>query len=233
MTIARRLLLAGLICLAVGVPLGAASWNAQGPLPGDVAATRGLQASFGPDAAWAVGLTAAAKPPWVWLTVLCGAGLAWAKAGWRGAVAVPTAFLLVRLMDLGLREGIHVPKPTAEFVPIASPSDASGLPSTFGLVFGAAFGAAALLPRVVSSRWGAAPRGLSIAAALIAVALLIAGVCCRVVLGGHWLSQMAASLATAGGVTLLIGWVIWAWRPPAPVPAPVPMEDAAAGEPAA
>ena len=92
-------------------------------------------------------------------------------------------------------------------------------------MFGAAFGAAALLPRVIASRWPVAPRGASLAAAAVAAALLIAGALCRVVLGGHWFSQMAASLATAFGVTLLVGWVIWAWRPPvpaAPAEAPVP-----------
>ncbi|NNJ25637.1 hypothetical protein [Alienimonas chondri] len=219
MTPARRLLLAGLACWAVALPLGVASWVAQGPLPGDVGVTKALQSAFGAEPEWAEFLTGTAKPPLVWFTLIVGAALAWAKAGWRGAIAVPIAFLIVYLTDKGLRASIYVPKPIAEYVPIAKFSESSGLPSTFGLVFGAAFGAAALLPRVVRSRWGVPPRGLSLAATVIAGALLVAGACCRTVLGGHWFSQMAASLTFAFGVTLLIGWVVWAWRPPVPVPA--------------
>ena len=215
MPTARRLLLAAVaLLLAVGLPLGAASWVAQAPLPGDVAATCGLQSLFGSDASWAAWLTDTAKPPLVLLTVLLGAGLAWAKTGWRGAITVPAAFLLVWMMGLGLRAGIFVPKPTGEFVEVFSESDKSGLPSTFALLYGAAFGATVCLPRVTRCRWAEAPRGVAVAAVVVAVALLTAGMFCRVILGGHWLSQMLASLATAFGVTLLIGWVIWAWRPP-------------------
>ncbi|MFH5804840.1 hypothetical protein [Alienimonas sp. DA493] len=207
MLLAHRLFLAAVACLVAAAVVGVTSWSAQGPLPGDVAVTKALQSLFGAEPGWAEWLTSTAKPPLVWLTLLCGAGLGWVKAGWRGAAAVPAVFLLVRLMDLGLRAGIYVPKPTPEFVPIASASDSSGLPSTFGLVFGAAFGAALLFPRTVS-------KPQAVTATVVAALLLIAGACCRIVLGGHWLSQMVASLAAAGGVTLAVGWVIWAWRPP-------------------
>jgi len=215
MQLAHRLFLMAVVCAAIGVPLGIASWVAQGPLPGDAAVTRGLQTLFGADPGWASALTATAKPPWVWATVTVGMALAYLKSGWRGAFAVPAVFLLARLMDLGLREAIYVPKPDADLVPIASPSDSSGLPSTFGLVFGTVFGAAAWFPRVSISRWPTAPRGLSAAATVAAIVLLVAGLCCRVVLGGHWFSQMTASLLTAFALTLLAGWVIWAWRQPA------------------
>ncbi|QDT15364.1 hypothetical protein [Alienimonas californiensis] len=207
MLLAHRLFLAAVACLVAAAVVGATSWNAQGPLPGDVALTKGLQSLFGADPGWAAWLTSTAKPPLVWLTVLVGAALAWAKAGWRGAVAVPAVFLMTLLIDMGLRAAIYVPKPIVEFVPIASPSDSSGLPSTFGLVFGAAFGAALLFPRTM-------PKPQAVTAVVVAALLLIAGACCRIVLGGHWFSQMAASLLAAFGVTLLAGWVIWAWRPP-------------------
>ena len=211
MTTARRVPLAAVVGLAAGVLLGVASWSAQGPLPGDVAVTRGLQGLFGAEPGWAESLTRTAKAPWVWPTLLVGAALAVLKSGWRGAATVAVAFLLAKGLDFALRATIHVPKPTADLVPVASPSDASGLPSTFGLAYGAAFGAALLLPRAVG---GAGAVG-GIVAAVVAAGLLVAGACCRVVLGGHWFSQMAASLLVAFGLTLLIGFALRAWRPPA------------------
>lgn len=146
---------------AIAVTAGAASIVLQGPVPGDAALTAALQATLGTGGGWAGWLTATAKAPILWATIALAGGLAWRVAGWRAALA-------------------------AALVAVAEPAASSGLPSTFGLVYGALFGVA-LLAR------GSARKARP--ARLIAGALLIAGIAARIVSGGHWPSQMLASSA--------------------------------------
>lgn len=182
--------------------LGAACFAVQGPLPGDVAVTLALQSAFGDSLQWAEWLTDTAKPPLVFATMIAGAGLAWLVAGWRGALAVPLAFAFGWLIDKAARALIFAPRPAADVVEVASASNSSGLPSTFGLVFGGVFGVA-LVAR--AKRWDTA--WLQVLAAF----LIITGAAARVVLGGHWPSQMLVSIllglaaaATAQSATRLI-----------------------------
>ncbi|WP_172439046.1 phosphatase PAP2 family protein [Porphyrobacter sp. TH134] len=114
-----------------------------------------------------------------------GAGLAWLAAGWRSALAVPLAFGLAWLIDKGLRPVIFAPRPSADLVAVASASSSSGLPSTFGLVYGSIFGVVVFV---------AATGRSAIVLRALALALTFAGAAARVVLGGHWTSQMIASV---------------------------------------
>jgi len=68
---------------------------------------------------------------------------------------------------------------------VVSASSSSGLPSTFGLVYGSIFGVVVL---------GQASGRLAFPLRALACALIIAGGAARVVLGGHWTSQMLASV---------------------------------------
>ncbi|MEX2480062.1 MAG: phosphatase PAP2 family protein [Gammaproteobacteria bacterium] len=181
-------LLLGGICLAM-----------QGPLPGDVALTRLLQDIFGTTPAWAEMLTTTAKMPGLWATLVVASILDGLRSGWRGALAPPLALALAYVVDGVARLLMFAPRPAAELVAVAAPSASSGLPSTFGLVYGALFGA------VLCVR----PRGrtaLGLAAAMSV--LLLAGASARMVLGGHWGSQVAASLllgvALAGAAQILV-----------------------------
>lgn len=190
-TLALFALVLGATCLAV-----------RGPLPGDVAVTLALQSAFGASPQWAEWLTDSAKPPLVVATMIFGAGLAWLVADWRGALAVPLAFGFSWLIDKASRALIFAPRPATDVVEVASASSSSGLPSTFGLVFGSVFGVV-LMAR--AKRWDTAL--LQVVAAL----LIILGVVARVVLGGHWPSQMLVSIllglaaaAAAHGATNLI-----------------------------
>lgn len=158
---------------------------AQGPVPGDVAVTQVLQSLFGDAPRWAAWLTDTAKPPMVIATVGVGAGLAWLVGGWRPTFAISLAFGLGWLTDKGLRAVIFAPRPPAELVAVASASSSSGLPSTFGLVYGSIFGVVVFVK--ASGRSAFPLRAL-------ACALIIAGGAARVVLGGHWTSQMLASV---------------------------------------
>ena len=155
-------------------------------MPGDAAVTQALQAMLGARPGWAGGLTDTAKAPLVWGTLAVAAALAWQAAGWRGAVAAALAYAFAFATDRGLRAVLFVPRPDPALVAVADPAASSGLPSTFGLVYGAMFGAA-LLARGPARR--ARP------ARILAAVLLIAGASARIVLGGHWGSQMIASVS--------------------------------------
>lgn len=178
---ANRLLVLALLTLAVG----GACLAVQGPLPGDVGATRRLQSLFGNAPRWAEWLTDTAKPPMVIATMGFGAGLAWLAAGWRAVLSVPLAFGLAWLIDKGLRAVIFARRPSADLVAVASASSSSGLPSTFGLVYGSIFGVV-----VFAAATGRSANGLR----ALALALIFAGVAARVELGGHWTSHMLASV---------------------------------------
>ncbi len=177
------------VFLCVGVLLGGANVAFQGPLPGDVAVTKLLQSMFGPEPVWANPITQSAKHPFVWAMLLLGCVLAWVRAGWRGPASVLIVFLLVKGLDFVLRAAIHTPKPIADFVAVASPSDSSGFPSTFGLVYGAIFGC--VIFATPKSGWP------STATMVLSIAMIVIGAISRIVLGGHWTSQMMASLSLA------------------------------------
>lgn len=172
--------------VGVAAVTGGAGLLLQGPLPGDVALTQGLQSALGAAPFWAHWLTATAKPLLLPVTVMVAAGFAWVAAGWRGAVGAPIAWGLAFALDKLLRAIVFMPRPDPQLVAVAEASASSGLPSTFGLIYGALFGLA-LLAR------GGGTRGRPVR--LMALALLIAGMAGRIVLGGHWPSQMLASAA--------------------------------------
>lgn len=175
-----------IVLALVALAVGGGCLAIDGPLPGDMSITRQLQSAFGPRPVWAEWLTDTAKPPLLLVTILAGSGVAWLAASWCGALAVPIAFGLSWVMDKVLRAVIFDARPSADLVAVASASTSSGLPSTFGLTFGSIFGVALFV---------AAKRTQAMAARVMALGLIGAGVAARIVLGGHWASQMLASTA--------------------------------------
>jgi membrane-associated phospholipid phosphatase len=173
---------------------GAASCIMQGPVPGDIAMTKALQQALGFEPEWALWLTDTAKAPLLWGTMAVASGLAWVVAGGRAVLAVPLAYGLAFAADKALRAMVSVPRPDATVVAIAEPSSSSGLPSTFGLVYGAIFGVALLAGASIKT---------VLPARLAAAGLIVAGSIARVVLGGHWMSQMIGSVAL--GLLLALG----------------------------
>lgn len=189
----RRLIVLALLVL---IP-GAASIAAQGAVPGDVMITQALQSVLAEAPAWAGPVTNLAKAPWLWASMAAAMGLAGVAGGIARAPAPLLAYGFAWGADQMLRALIYIPKPDASLVAVASASSASGLPSTFGLVFGALFGAAFWI-RGSGVRHQAL---LGLSALFMAV-----GAAARIVLGGHWLSQMLPSLAHG---VLLAGLAVW------------------------
>jgi membrane-associated phospholipid phosphatase len=170
----------------VALIIGGASAVVQGPLPGDVVVTQAGQALLGGGPGWAEWLTDTAKAPLLLGTLVLAGALAWRVTGWRGALAVPLAYGFAFAADKALRAALFVPRPDPAMVAVAAPSASSGLPSTFGLVYGAVFGVVLL---------ASGPARRARLARIIAAVLLVAGITARIVLGGHWGSQMLASTA--------------------------------------
>jgi membrane-associated phospholipid phosphatase len=173
--------LIAVICLA-----GAASLYFAGPVPGDVLITRHLQALFGSNPDWAVFLTRTAKAPLLWGSLLLSAMMTGLAGNWRMAPAPVLAYGLVWLTDQALRSLIYVPKPDAALVAVAQASVSSGLPSTFGLVYGAVFGCVL---------WSTGSSAAGKVLHFVALGLIVAGAAARIILGGHWASQMLASVS--------------------------------------
>jgi len=175
--------------------LFALSILAQGPLPGDVWLTQSLQAWIHPATDWAVGLTATAKQPWVWLLFGVTLALAYGMSNGRLWQLPLLAWPLLKIADLAMRALWYVPKPDPELVAVAVASQASGLPSSFVLTYTAFMGSLLLLPR--RSSWHPAVQ-------ILAAALLLSGCLARIILGGHWPSQVLASLLFAGCLLWLL-----------------------------
>ncbi len=204
-----RLWIRSLFFLAGGVALGMGCLLFQGPLPGDVAITHALQGALGTAPNWAAFVTSTAKSPMVWGTLLLATALAALCGGWRGAAVPALAFAGVKLLDALLRALVFAPKPSPELVSVVSPSASSGFPSTFGLVYGALFGAVLF---TTGER-----RDVRIFAIATGVALLVAGATARIVLGGHWTSQMLASLFLAFSLVLALRQALGRARTGSPI----------------
>lgn len=178
------------LLLALG--LGLASLLRQGPLPGDVELMRALQRASGADTDWAQRLTGFAKLPGVLVSLLAATVLAGLRGGARALRLPLLGYLLALVLDRGLRVWVHVPRPFDDGALLSS-----SLPSTFGLVFGALFGAVLVTP----AKSGPVLAG---PAAALALALLVAGFAARITLAGHWPSQMLASYALAFAAVLAV-----------------------------
>jgi membrane-associated phospholipid phosphatase len=168
----------------VALGFGAGTWVSQGPIAGDVAVTIALQELLGASPGWAVWLTRTAAQAGIWLLVLLCCALAWLRCRDFCALAPLLAVVAAKGADALLRAVLFVPRPSPELVDVAAISGSSGLPSTFGLMYGAALGGVAFVR-------GPYPRTTITVLEWTAFSACTA----RVVLGAHWPSQMFASAA--------------------------------------
>lgn len=179
-----------LMCVA-----GGASIYYNGPVPWDVWATQRVQEYSAEYLQYAELITRTAKTPLVWGAIAIASIMVILASHWRMFGTPLLAWGLAHFADKALRGEIFVPKPDANIVAVAQASVASGLPSTFGLIYGAIFGCV-----IWSSQY--AFRGTLMQ--LLAWAAIFAGMASRIALGGHWTSQMVASVSAG----LLLGMVV-------------------------
>jgi membrane-associated phospholipid phosphatase len=179
------------LVLAAGLCLAAARWPR---FPGDVAVTRAVQAAFPGERAWAKRLTDTAKPPASHVLLAAAVLAGWRFARGRGAIAALAAFAAAHALDRVLKPLVARPRPAAELVEVAGSTAGYSCPSTFALVSAATLGFIAVT--AWRGRRDAFHRGLAAAC----LALLAAGGLARVVLGGHWASDILISWVLMGGV---------------------------------
>jgi hypothetical protein len=163
-----------------------------------------LQSLFGNAPSWALLLTNTAKLPVLWGTLVVAILLAFVHGGWRSAITPAPALILAEMLDALLRGLLVAPRPTADLVAVATPSMSSGLPSTFGLVYGALFGVAVCLTPN-RNIW-------AVTASAFALFLIFAGVSARIVLAGHWASQIVASIFIGLALAAIIQLIIKVWN---------------------
>lgn len=169
----------------------------QRRFPFDLEITRTLQAWNPSGRAWAQYVTNSAKPP-LSLGLLALASIAAWRMGGLRAVGIPSiAYAAVLALDPLLKRWIARPRPSADLVQVAGSTAGNGCPSTFALVYAATFGAVMLVAALrmrPPRRWWIVGGG---------VLILLVGGGARVVLGGHWPSDVLLSYAL--GALLLTG----------------------------
>lgn len=182
---------------ALSLGLGIASLLAQGPVPGDVAITGALQRVFADTSGLMLQVTATAKMPALAATTLVACALTGVALGALYALGPVIALGAALAVDALARTGLFVPRPAPSLVSVLETSTSSGLPSTFGLVYGALF---------ACPWWGRRGGATTWTVRAVTGIILAVGILARVVPGGHWPSQLIASMAF--GALLAVGAVM-------------------------
>jgi membrane-associated phospholipid phosphatase len=186
-----RTVLSGL--LLVGLCWAAAWWPR---FPGDLAMSQFLQSLFPGEREWAQAITATGKNPYRWGLLLLGMGATWKLCGTRWLILPVLCFLVMLGLDQVLKPLIGRPRPSPELVEVTGSSAGYSCPSTFGLIQAGTVGWMILLSWYFLSgtpRWWAMGLG---------ILWLLLGAAARMVLGGHWASDLFVAYA-------LGGWVGW------------------------
>jgi undecaprenyl-diphosphatase len=164
--------------------------------PGDVPAARWVQA-HATSTGWAIEVSRLATSPIKYLVIGLTIGLAFALAGWKGAVLAAGAIILDQYGAEATKALFARPRPTPLLIGVVGSPTGFSFPSTTMTFFCATFGVLAVLSARTKSttmRW---PLFIG------SIVLIVAGATARVALGAHWPSDVILTVAIA------LGW-IWA-----------------------
>lgn len=176
--------------LAVLILVVAAARMQRFPL--DLSVARGVQRINSLGYPWAKSLTDTAKPPVAYGLLLVASLVGWRLAGFRAAFLAPAAYAVVLGLDRILKPWIARPRPSSDLIHVVGASSGFGCPSTFGLIYAATVGAVAWLALRTST---GRTKGLVVGTSLL---VLVLGGSARVVLGGHWPSDLLLSYLLGG-----------------------------------
>ena len=172
----------------------------------DVYLTLSLQNLFEDHTRWAEHLTQMAKWPYIGLPILISLAFAQFRFGVRSLPLILVSLILCLGLDYTLKLFVYVDKPDSELVYVSHISLASGWPSTFGIIFGSLFGLF-VLPDGKPRNEGLVEGQSKVHSAfaftgllgdrlitLFSLAVLGAGLMARIILGGHWPTQVLSSM---------------------------------------
>lgn len=155
--------------------------------PGDVAVARWVQALVPGNLRWAQGVSRVVDFPWILLIAALIFALAWALAGWRGAVLSVVSLAGMLALGAWLSPVIARPRPSPELVRVWRPLSGYSFPSFSALCYAATFGFLAVLAAVKSS--GQVRLALMMGCGVPLVLCWAA----RIALGAHWPSDVLIS----------------------------------------
>jgi membrane-associated phospholipid phosphatase len=166
-------------------------------LPGDPTVARAIQ-GLGIPPAPAAWITSMAGRPSVYVVLAIGLVL----ATWRGRLrALVATAVLMGLWWYGgepLKELVHRPRPTAEFVEVVRASSGFSFPSTFATTWFSAW-----IPLAIYA-WRTRQRAAGTAVSVVAWILVLAGAWARVRMGAHWPSDLLMTFGLVWATFVLI-----------------------------
>lgn len=168
--------------------------------PGDLQISVGLQRLFGEHHGWAEWVTNTAKSPGRWFLLALSVGwtvaLVRGRTRWILSLFAVVCFFLMLAVDGALKPLIGRPRPSSDLVEVVGSSAGYSCPSTFGLIQAGTIGWMLLLAAL---RLRGGTRTLVLVLGLL---WLLVGAAARIVLGGHWASDMGVAYAVGG-------WIAW------------------------
>jgi membrane-associated phospholipid phosphatase len=201
----RKYIWTGLVLLTLVLILTASHFP---KFPGDVEVSKVIQSVAPKGEVWAKWVTATAKAPLRYILFGITFALAWVLGGWRAALLLVVSFVGVLLAGPLIKSWIARPRPSSELIHVVGSPSGFSMPSTFAMVYGSTLGFIALL-----GFWQSKASTLTrLPIATACCILLFIGAVARIVLGGHWPSDMLLSYLICFLWISFLMWILSALR---------------------